>query len=62
MALTNKEIEIFADFAADRFDDRKNATAYYLSAINDLQANGFRATKRVKDILWKRLLDLQEAD
>ena len=57
--LTKKEIEAFADFAADRWNDRANAIAYYPAAQADVKANGWRLTKRVRDILWTRLHDLQ---
>ena len=57
MALTDKEIETFADFAADR--DRENARAYYAKAQDDVKANGWRITKRVRDVLWARLCYLE---
>jgi hypothetical protein len=57
--LTKKEIEAFADFAADRWNDRANAIAYYPAAQADVKANGWRVTKRVRDILWSRLSEIQ---
>lgn len=58
MALTDREIRVFAEMAV-KDGDKKAALGYYYQAQADVRASGWRVTQRVKDVLWSELQEIK---
>jgi len=40
---------------------RRSAAAYYYAAQTDVRDSGYRVTKRVRDIIWQTLIDIENS-